>query len=1090
MVRKDGKTKKEWLAEEVAKAVGAGKAVAVETVDFSDPNRPKTCLEVDFPILPINQIATIEGNAGKPIYQMSKWWARRRSSVFRAMLLAASMKAPDDPAEAAKAVWDVYYANHQKKGALSHLKVADIFMGGGTTVVEGSRLGMQMFGCDLNPVAWFVVKNELAQVDVEEVKALLADIEAEVKPQVMPFYTCDCPRGHKGEWTQISTGKVMGDEFDPFSLTPEQRKDYCYQGPEIIYVFWAKHGPCSIRDCGHRTPIMSNPVMAVKTLTVKAWEDRECDECSGVFDEERDDARMAPGVPLVVAEDEKPYAVLDKGKMVTCPHCKHRQNSKGIVNQKWKNKKVSLHLLVHPEWLAGSPKIAPNGTEYGGSVTDLPETTAAWNRERASKVRLIEVRGTLLEEVTCPITGIVFRTDKGGGTIPLKANKEGKINSENGKFVCQAPTCGQKHSFVEAVEASGKTAPVAAYAIQGYCPHCDKSGKPYGGRFFSPAVEVNNFNTALHEWSIRNCKDLEDFYPHSLIPFGHMTHQRQPLPQHGYTHWWKMFNPRQLLVHAQLLKTILKVGGEKYNEETREFILGVFQQYIRNQNMFCFWDISRDCLAPSLSNANFHPKANVVENSVFPELGRGNWYSSIQILLESMGFIREPWELVSLPWLAERSSIDLSKSTGKSEKVYLGDFISAKQVALECSSATQLNSISDDSYDLVITDPPFGDLLHYSELADFFHVWLRLGLIEKYPNYFKAEYSPKALECVSNKAREPEDPNGFYQRLLTQCWKEAFRILKMGGFLAFTFHHSEDDPWIAVLESLFEAGFYLEAAYPIRSDETKGGGEFGSKTIEYDIVHVCRKRIEEPTSVSWGKMRREVLKVVKQLKEVLEIHAKAGLPAADIQVIKRGKALEYFSRHYGKVYVDEGKPISVKEALVGINQLLDEESGSSKELPPVTAEPFTRQFLRIFDGTIEQPRDQMQKYLRGTGMSPKEFEERGWCLEQKKVYYLTSPLEIAKGWQGKHRQRLISDYDQAMFLIGACFDGSGINVSDTLKNPNFRPHPALGALLSWHINHGASQEIRTAALRSSQIYQAWERQHPDQAKQLQLEFGE
>lgn len=97
---------KEDIAEQIALAVGAGKAVAVETVDFADPQRPKTCLEVDFPILPVNQVATIEGNAGKPIYQMSKWWARRRSSVFRSMLLAASMKAPDDPAQAAKAVWD------------------------------------------------------------------------------------------------------------------------------------------------------------------------------------------------------------------------------------------------------------------------------------------------------------------------------------------------------------------------------------------------------------------------------------------------------------------------------------------------------------------------------------------------------------------------------------------------------------------------------------------------------------------------------------------------------------------------------------------------------------------------------------------------------------------------------------------------------------------------------------------------------------------------------------------------------------------------------------------------------------------------
>lgn len=67
-------------------------------------------------------------------------------------------------------------------------------------------------------------------------------------------------------------------------------------------------------------------------------------------------------------------------------------------------------------------------------------------------------------------------------------------------------------------------------------------------------------------------------------------------------------------------------------------------------------------------------------------------------------------------------------------------------------------------------------------------------------------------------------PDRFYQRLLTACWREANRILKPGGILAFTFHHSEDEPWVAVLESLFEAGFYLEATYPIRSDETKGRG--------------------------------------------------------------------------------------------------------------------------------------------------------------------------------------------------------------------------------------------------------------------------
>src|SRR6218665_2119692 len=104
-------TKKEQLAQEVAKTVGAGKAVAMETVDFNDPNRPKTCLEVAFPILPVHPGAIIEGNAGTPIYQMSKWWARRRSRVFRSMLIAASTKAPEDASPAPRLVWDNYYAN-------------------------------------------------------------------------------------------------------------------------------------------------------------------------------------------------------------------------------------------------------------------------------------------------------------------------------------------------------------------------------------------------------------------------------------------------------------------------------------------------------------------------------------------------------------------------------------------------------------------------------------------------------------------------------------------------------------------------------------------------------------------------------------------------------------------------------------------------------------------------------------------------------------------------------------------------------------------------------------------------------------------
>ncbi len=1078
MAARNEKSKTQQVAEAVARAVNAGKTLALETVDFSDPDRPRSCLEVDFPIIPVNEIATIEGNAMKPIYHLGKWWAWRRSSVFRSMLLAASTRAPEDPADAAKLPWQAYYGNHQRNRRFADLKVADIFMGGGTTLVEGARLGFSMYGTDLNPVAWFVASNRLARVPRKAVEALLVEIDKTVRHKLAPFYACECPRGHMGRWKKRSSGEVMPQDFSPSSLNNTEQAEYCYEGAETIYVFWSKHGPCQRIGCGHRTPILSTPVFATKTITVKAWE-QKCTSCRESFEVEEQEARMAPNVPLVVADSEQPYVILGPRSSVSCPHCGFvRQLSREGKPQK---KKVVLSLLVHPQWLKGEPGTTAGGTPLGGSPNDPPAETISWNRIRAEKLQLLEVRGKLPAEITCPESGVRIKTGRDGGTVPRKAN-----------FACGS--CGTVQSNLEAVKAYGKAAPVAAFAIQGYCPSCHAEKQSYGGRFFIPMKNPDTLNAATAEWHLRKNGDLAGLWPRSELPYGFMTHMNNGgIPNHGFTHWWTMFNPRQLLVLTQLLDAIIHAGGERHAWPTREYLLIAFQQYLRNQNMFCFWHRARDHFAPALSNSNYHPKDTSIEVGVFSPVGYGPWRSACSSLVEAAKWSEEPWEIASTDRLKSMLP-DLSKDLkGRSERVYPGDPI-AETPTVDCRSATDLSTIGDGSYDLVITDPPFGGLLHYSELADFFYVWLRLVLKVRYKDYFSADYTPKTLEAVSNRARHPADSEGFYKRLLTGCWEESHRILKPGGLLAFTFHHSEDAPWVSVLESLFDAGFYLEATYPIRSDETKGEGSrpgtFGSQKIEYDIIHVCRKRREEPKPVSWAKMRRQVLLDVRQLQAILEHHQKEGLPEADLQVIRRGKALEYYSRHYGKVYLDEGKAISVREALLGINQLLDEELGVVTDPPPPNAEPFTRQFLRLFDGLTELPRDQMQKYLRGTGISPGDFMERGWCSSKKKIYHLVLPVEIARAWIGKHRRGMTSDYDQAAFLIGACFDNSGINATATLTNNSFKPHPALGSLLDWFSSRGATTEIRNAAIRARSILRGWKSKNQPQAQQMSLFFEE
>lgn len=459
---------------------------------------------------------------------------------------------------------------------------------------------------------------------------------------------------------------------------------------------------------------------------------------------------------------------------------------------------------------------------------------------------------------------------------------------------------------------------------------------------------------------------------------------------------------------------------------------------------------------------------------------------------------------------------------------------------MKCN-ASPVNTEHFYSVVLVICRRQRKKICRVSDCADFFYVWLRIPLRKWYDGlpeqrYFEPERTPHSMEAIDNSVEHPDDrekyekspfiiakhleqirelaeddelqekdPNPFYRpqpssdfygQTLSACWAEAANRLKDGGIMAFTFHHNEDRAWIDILKALFDAGYVLVATYPIRSDETKGdSGAFGSRKIEYDIIHVCRKRLEEVQPVSWARMRRWVKSESQRLKELLEHTHGKELPESDLRVILRGKSLEFYSRHYGQVFAGDGQLLDVRDALLGINQLLDDlledtsEAGGMR--PPDIAEPASRLYLRIFRNKSTMARDELHKTLRGTGISQGELEARGWIrVVGKEVQVIPIQERFAYFTErGRNRKIIKTDLDQTRFLIGAAHTGSGVKIETELNNPNFRIKKSVDELLKWYAKMDATWEIRQYSQTALQLVEHW-RTHKDrpgkESKQLSL----
>lgn len=314
---------------------------------------------------------------------------------------------------------------------------------------------------------------------------------------------------------------------------------------------------------------------------------------------------------------------------------------------------------------------------------------------------------------------------------------------------------------------------------------------------------------------------------------GHNTNQARG---YNYTHWRDFFSDRQLLCLGLLLQRILRIK----DEVIRNHFVCLFSGTLEFNNLFCsFKGEGTGAVRHMFSNHILKPERTPLENSVWGIQGKSSGTFSTLFksrLVKAKAYLDEPFEI-----LVEKNGLKHSSKKivcSPPLKLKLLDswvqFNSAEQSALILNGDSSSLPIPDASVDAVVTDPPYFDFVHYSELSDFFYAWLSKSLGSEY------EYLRRKDSSHENEVQDRDCEN--FTKKISSIFKECHRVLKVDGLLCFSYHHSTIEGWMAIYNAIIEAKFDIVAAHPVKAEMSVATPKSSTKDpINIDAILVCKK---------------------------------------------------------------------------------------------------------------------------------------------------------------------------------------------------------------------------------------------------------
>jgi len=390
-----------------------------------------------------------------------------------------------------------------------------------------------------------------------------------------------------------------------------------------------------------------------------------------------------------------------------------------------------------------------------------------------------------------------------------------------------------------------------AKSARAECPHCghlftivkrvQELGRPPDHRLYAKMVlrpdgskdylEADDYDHVLYEEARQALLERSRPYPVVEIEPGYNTNQ---VLNYCYRYWHQMFNDRQLLCLAILADRIREIP----DEGMRELFTCLFSGTLEFNNMFAsFKGEGTGAVRHMFSHHILKPERAPLEANLWGTPRSSGSFSTLfeGRILRALEYMEHPFELR----VAHRNGrvsgekvFGLSAPLGHAIAKNFGEFDRGQQLYLSCGDSS-VTDLPDESVDAVITDPPFFDNVHYSQLADFFYVWQR---------HILGSNGCHSRETTrSGREVQQEDPAEFAARL-GAVFRECGRVLRPDGLLVFTYHHSRAEGWQAVLGALAESGFIIVATHPVKAEMSVAAPKRqASEPIDLDIIIVGRK---------------------------------------------------------------------------------------------------------------------------------------------------------------------------------------------------------------------------------------------------------